>query len=386
MGWERTKATTVALPLAPSSSGWLLGGVVAVICGVLLFILHASDVFNQLPELNIWWLSLAPIIGWFFLFCLRGWLWGRKVDEYQFLLNEAAHGQLQWESWAGRYLAVLGSSVLLPGGVTAEAIARPGGGGNSQYLSLSCHFQDDAVDVRRRVTLCLNSVQNGLAQLPASLPVNITIVADGDGSEWLALIKNIWAEIYPERLLPTSISVCDSYSLAWIEERLKQPTLDVDLILALQINPLAAYSDGLAALLLTSDDVAQKYHLPHTTRLLRPMQLDMTMFKSEMNLFLETQKEATLSERVFCDDKTWNHHFADALTVGGAYQARWKPEEIAVLEKYSGIPGPASGWLLAALVADVVSINKTSVLGLFTSGADHFVSTIIPGSENNDAG
>lgn len=386
MGWERTKATMVALPLAPSLSGWLLGGVVAVICGVLLFILHASGVFNQLPELNIWWLSLAPSIGWFFLFCLRGWLWGRKVDEYQFLLNEATHGQLQWESWAGRYLAVLGSSVLLPGGVTAEAIARPGGGGNSQYLSLTCHFQDDAVDVRRRVTLCLNSVQNGLAQLPASLPVNITIVADGDGSEWLALIKNIWAEIYPERLLPTSISVCDSYSLSWIEERLKQPTLDVDLILALQINPLAAYSDGLAALLLTSDDVAQKYHLPHTTRLLRPMQLDMTMFKSEMNLFLETQKEATLSERVFCDDKTWNHHFADVLTVGGANQARWKPEEIAVLEKYSGIPGPASGWLLAALVADVVSINKTSVLGLFTSGADHFVSTIIPGSKNNDAG
>lgn len=386
MGWERTKATTAALPVTPSLSGWLLGGVVAVICGVLLFILHASGFFNHLPELNIWGLSLAPVIGWFFLFCLRGWLWGRKVDEYQFLRNEAGRTQLQWESWAGRYLAVLGSSVLLPAGVTADAIARPGGGGDLQYLSLTCHFQDDADDIRCRVTLCLNSVQSGLAQLPASLPVNITVVADEDGPEWHAFIEKIWVEIYPERLLPTSISVCDSHSLAWIEERLKQPTPDVDLILVLQINRQAAYSDGLAALLLTSDDVARKYHLPHTTRLLRPMQLDMTMFKSEMNLFLETQKEATLSGRVFCDDKAWNNYFADVTTVGGAYQAQWKPEEIAVLEKYSGIPGPASGWLLAALVADVVSINKTSVLGLFTSGADHFVSTIIPGSENNDAG
>jgi hypothetical protein len=122
MGWERTKATTMELPPEPSFTGWLLAGGVAAIVGILLFILHASGMVKALAAFNIWWLASSPVLGWFFLFCLRGWLWGRTVDEHQFLQKEAEYGQQQWEAWAGRYLAVLGSSILLPSGVTSDAI------------------------------------------------------------------------------------------------------------------------------------------------------------------------------------------------------------------------------------------------------------------------
>lgn len=54
MGWERSKATTKALPPEPSFVGWLLAGGVAVFVGVLLFILHASGMVKTLSVLNIW--------------------------------------------------------------------------------------------------------------------------------------------------------------------------------------------------------------------------------------------------------------------------------------------------------------------------------------------
>lgn len=45
-----------------------------------------------------------------------------------------------------------------------------------------------------------------------------------------------------------------------------------------------------------------------------------------------------------------------------------------------------SAWFLAALLSDITSVSQTSVLGLFTSGTDHFVSTVTSGSNNNDVG
>jgi hypothetical protein len=386
MGWERTKATTKELPTEPSFVGWLMAGGIAVVMGVLLFILHASGMVKALVPLSIWWLAFSPVIAWFFLFCLRGWLWGRVVGEHQFLNKEAEHGQRQWEIWAGRYLAVLGNCILLPSRVTADAIATSSDAAAVQHLSLACHFEEGDATEACLINAGLAGLQKALKSLPASLPLNVTLVTDIPSVQMECLFRQAWAEFYPDRAVPTPISVCETLSFAWIEERLKAPVLDVDLILVLQKNGNEQYSDALAAMLLTSDDVAQKYQLPHSSRLLRPMPLDMARFRGDMALFLETQTIACQTAKVFCDNRLWNERFADVMTAAQAHKTPWEPEEIDVLEKYNGIPGTASGWLLMALVSDMVTINKAPVLGLFTSGSDHFVSTITPGSENNDAG
>lgn len=52
-------------------------------------------------------------------FCLRCYLWDRDLKAHQFLLKEAEYGQQRWEDWAGRWLAVLGSAVLLPDHISA---------------------------------------------------------------------------------------------------------------------------------------------------------------------------------------------------------------------------------------------------------------------------
>ncbi len=386
MGWERTKATTMALPPEPSFAGWLLAGGVAAVAGILLFILHASGMVKGLTAFNIWRLASSPVLGWFFLFCLRGWLWGRTVDEHQFLQKEAEYGQQQWESWAGRYLAVLGSSILLPSGVTSDAIAKSEASDAPQFLSRTSHFDPQSVTSTSLLERGLAGVQDAIAMLPATVPFNVTIVSDMLSADSDTRFRELWGRLYPNRALTGSVSFCDTLSFAWFEERLKNPVLDIDLILILQKQGSERYSDALACMVLTSDDVAEKYQLPHSARILRPMLLDMSNFKADMGLFLETQTIACQTSNVFCDYGHWHDRFAELMTASQAHLTPWVPEEIDVLEKYNGIPGAGSAWLLATLLSDIVFVTNKPVLGLFTSGTDRFVSTVTSGSRNNDAG
>ncbi|HDG1678385.1 TPA: hypothetical protein PFE09_003251 [Kluyvera ascorbata] len=386
MGWERTKAATTELPPEPSFFGWLMAGGVAAVVGILLFILHASGMVKTLATFNIWWLAISPMIGWLFLFCLRGWLWGKTVDEHRFLLKEAEYGQQQWESWAGRYLAVLGSSVLLPSGVTSDAIAKSEASGAPQLLSLTSHFGAQPVTFGSLLELGLAGVQNAIATLPVTVPLNITVVSDNNSAESASQFRKVWGNLYPDRTISGSVSFCETLSFAWVEERLKKPVLDIDLILILQNRGDERYSDALASIILTSDDVAEKYQLPHSARILRPMPLDIPNFKADMRLFLETQTIACQTSNVFCDYGHWNDMFADLMTASQSHQTTWVPQDIDVLEKYNGIPGAGSAWLLAALLSDITLVGQVPVLGLFTSGTDRFVSTVTSGSNNNDAG
>ncbi len=386
MGWERTKAATTELPPEPSFLGWLMAGGVAAVVGILLFMLHASGMVKTLATFNIWWLAISPMIGWLFLFCLRGWLWGKTVDEHRFLLKEAEYGQQQWESWAGRYLAVLGSSILLPSGVTSDAIAKSEASGAPQLLSLTSHFGAQSVTFGSLLELGLAGVQNAIATLPVTVPLNVTVVSDSNSAESHSQFHKIWGNLYPDRTISGSVSFCETLSFAWVEERLKNPVLDIDLILVIQQHGAGRYSDALASMLLTSDDVAEKYQLPHSARILRPMPLDMVHFNADMGLFLETQTIACQTSNVFCDYGHWNDWFADLMTASQSHQTTWVPQEIDVLEKYNGIPGGGSAWLLAALLSDITLVGQVPVLGLFTSGTDRFVSTVTSGSNNNDAG
>ncbi|KJM56779.1 hypothetical protein B5M10_18780 [Pluralibacter gergoviae] len=380
MGWERTKATTMELPPQPSFTGWLLAGGIAAVAGILLFILHASGMVKALAAFNIWWLSSSPVLGWFFLFCLRGWQWGRTVNEHQFLQKEAEYGQQQWEAWAGRYLAVLGSSILLPSGVTSDAIAKSDTADAPQFLSLTSHFDAQLATTTSLLELGLAGVQTAISMLPATVPFNVTIVSDIISSAFKAQFHESWGRIYPGRTLTGSVSFCRILSFAWIEERLKNPVFDIDLILILQNHGAEHYSDGLATMILTSDDLAEKYQLPHVARILRPMSLDMSNFKADMGLFLETQTTTSQVSNVFCDYGDWNSWFAELMTAPQSHLTSWVPQEIDVLEKYNGIPGAGSAWILATLLAEMVTVSNKPVLGLFTSGTDRFVSTITPGS------
>ncbi|WP_336221594.1 type VI secretion protein [Citrobacter amalonaticus] len=384
MGWERTKAITSELSSPPALGWWLLAGVLVVIAGVLIFILHASGTIRALSAMNIWWVSLAPVGCWLLLFCLRSYLWGREVNEYQFLQKEARHAQQRWEAWAERYLVILRSIVFLPDNLTVFSLTSelPQQYGLTRRINYLPVSSSDVSTIK----ILLDGTGDGLRSLPPDLPLRVTLVADTLSDGMAEGFTSVWLELFPGRPVPGDITVTDSLSFSRVEERIKQPVLTADLILVMQLNGGEAYSDGLTALLLTSDDVAQKFHLPHSSRLLRPMPLDMTKFDDDITLFLETQAAACRTSSVLGDTKAWTEKSAALITRGGKMNAPWKAENIALLEKWCGIPGPFAPWLLTALAADMVSQRQQSLLALFSSEQEHFISTIIPGSENEFTG
>lgn len=381
MGWIRTKALTIQQPTGPSMAGWLMAGLLMVIVGVLLFLLHASEVIKPFSEINIWWGSLTPVGCWLLVFFLRCYLWDRELKACYFLQKEAEYGQQQWENWAGRYLAVLENVVLLPDTVTVAnwGHERPQQYGLTRrinYLPAGEYAQLSAIRA------LLMSVKERVQQLPLELSLHVTLLMDHPSPELVSDFNHLWKERISDRAMPDAITVTHSFSLSELEKRLKQPELTVNLLLTVQLNGGDAYSDGLAALLLTSDDVAKKYHLPHTSRLLRPMPLDMNRFDDEISLFLETQTAACRTSSIVGDARKWTEKSANLITLGNKVNASWKAEDIVILEKWCGIPGPFSPWLLAALAADFVRLSKYPLLALFSSGQEHFISTVTSGSED----
>ncbi|EFF6299493.1 type VI secretion protein, partial [Escherichia coli] len=270
---------------------WFMTGAFMAVVGALLFIIRASEYVKALNDFSIWWLALTPPGGWFFLFCLRHWQWSNQMDEHLFLKKEGEYAQKQWESWAERYLVITASCVYLPDKITVATLCdelplQYGLVKKIDYLSDSGH------KVEASLRVLLREITDKFCQLPAVLPVNVTLITDQPDSEIRSAFVSAWEVLFPQRVVPDNIEVTPDFSMGWVDERLKQPVLTVDLILVIQLNGGNAYSDGLAALLLTSDDVAQKYNLPHPARLLRPMSLDINKFNDEFTLFLETQTAA----------------------------------------------------------------------------------------------
>ncbi|WP_339139931.1 type VI secretion protein [Escherichia coli] len=378
MGWKRNRISLLISPSAPSLIWWSLSGILVIIVGILLFIIHASGHVKTLNMLSIWWFSLTPPGIWFLLFLLRCWQWNNQIDKYLFLKKENEYAQMQWEVWAERYLVISASSVMLPGGVTAGAILKS----LADTLPSGYLLTKRLKNINTPVTSALASLQLSICQLPAALPVNVTLITDQPDSEIRSAFVSAWEALFPQRVVLDNIEVTPDFSMGWVDERLKQPVLTVDLILVIQLNGGNAYSDGLAALLLTSDDVAQKYNLPHPARLLRPMSLDINKFNDEFTLFLETQTAACRTARVLGDCYHWEKIAAPLMTIGNQYGAGWEPSGRMLLEKWCGIPGPAAPWLLTALAADLVCLGNDSLLTLFSSGEEHFISTVTSGNQN----
>lgn len=385
MGWNRAKSLTTEIPTKPSLMWWFVAGVLTLITGIVLFMIHASGMMNAISGISIWLVSLAPSGSWLFLLCLRGWLWGKKVDEHNFLKNEAEHAQKLWEAWAERYLAIVGKCIFLPDKITVgclhgELPQQYGLVRKINYLPDSNRLIDESFLV------LLKGTMDALCLLPSDLQVKVTLVTDLPCSGLQKSFATVWTSLFPQRAAPDSITIMPSFTMGWVEERLKQPFLTVDLILVIQLCGRDAYSDGLAALLMTSDDVAQKYRLPHPARLLRPMPLQLDGFESELKLFLGTQTAACRTDRILGDNCSWEKVAAPLMTVGNEQGAVWDPADRLLLEKWCGIPGPAAPWLLTAFAADLVSLDNTSLLTLFSSGEERFISTVKAGSEDEHIG
>lgn len=384
MGWKRQKSSVTPLPEEPSMLLWLLAGFAALVAGGFVFILHASQLLGSWQHYNIWLLSAALPALWFVAICLRGWLYNNGVDKHQFELNEADYSQQLWTAWGGRYLAVMNSEVILPDSFTAAKLipgdaSLPPCGGLARRITLE---SEEALFLKQ-----LENVKTSLLQLPPDVTLNVFLLTDSlqEASHLQATFSECWHQIMPaERPAPVA-EIVRTYSFAAVEQRIKTAKISAELILVQQMNGGEHYSDALATLLLTTDDVANRYELNHPVRLLRPMALTGEDLRSELDLYFSIQSQAINAQYIVADAVHWGLSFSTLLEVSEKYQAHQETKLFHTLERYTGLCGPFSPWIVTALVSNVIKIYQAECLMLSESEGQRFINTMTTGNNHESS-
>lgn len=378
MGWERQKIGVEPLPKTPSAMRWMMSAIIAMIICLVLFVLHTNTLAGVLQPYDIWTIAVSPLLVWLLLLSLRGWVYGRACGRHQFAIHEANDAQKRWEAWSGRHLALLHSGVMLSEGITPGCfLSPPPGLEHSSGMAKRVALPDNQTPF----TALLPGINDVLMALPSEVTPVITLLTDaGEAPDILQVaFADAWQSVCPAISAPP-LTIQTSRSLLTVEERLKTPAPDVELLLIDQRRGGDAYSDALALLLLTSDDVAAKYRLNHRARLLRPMPLDPTKEAGdEFELFFSTQPQATATGAIIGDAIAWGCDYPTLLSRARDYGGGWQPQQCHWLEKYAGLSGPFSPWITIAAIGDIVALTRVGCLMLSGDSAGRYIATVTTG-------
>lgn len=209
----------------------------------------------------------------------------------------------------------------------------------------------------------------------------MTVLSDLD-ADGLEMFRTSWGKVWL-KAMPGHLQVKPIFvrelSLQWLEDNLKSPGAAIELILVLQVNGAKAYSDGLAALLLCPDALAQEWELPVQGRLLRPMPLDVEQLDTEIPLFLETQLAALNATGILADSAQWQPSLGPLLVMGEAQKAKFQVGQQWIQESLCGVPGPFSAWLLAALGLELSRHFQQPLVLLTQEPTQRWISTVATG-------
>ncbi|OBY90671.1 hypothetical protein A6723_020420 [Pseudomonas sp. AU11447] len=363
---------------------WLGAALLAVIIGIGLFVLVVSGRLPELSTFNPWMLAASPLLVWLLAFAIRSYTFGGALGHFQFLEEQADDAKAAWNQWAQRSFGVQASCVVLPEQVSAAVIAQ-GAPGEPRRPGEVCRIAELPAEGNERVQVALQQLFAGVGPALNALPVDrdlrVTVLSDLE-AEGLEAFRTVWGKAWL-KAMPGRLHVAPNFvselSLQWLEDNLKAPGAAIELILVLQVNGASAYSDGLAALLLCPDALAQEWELPVQGRLLRPMPLNVDQLDTELPLFLETQLAARSATSILADSVQWQPSLGAILAMGVARQAKFQVGQQWIQESLCGVPGPFSVWLLAALGLEISRHFQQPLVLLSQEPLQHWISTVAAG-------
>lgn len=388
MVWERQQAYIPEAPEPPQAKSWFVAIIIAIIFCMLLFVLHASGRLYFLQQINIWIVSIFPLIGWVIAFCIRSYLFGRTLSEYHFLLNEAQTAQNQWQDWAERYMAVIAHTILLPDKITAPFLANDPKDFPPQYsLTKRINYLPEHEESEfPEISVLLNSIASALNALPAELLLKVTLLSDADEkAQYRQQVEFLdgWNRVSKKRADPEIITSKASLPYDVIDTRLKGTDSTAELLVILQQQGQERYSDALGIYLFTTDDVAQKYRIPVKGRLLRPMRTELKSLQPDLTLFMETQLLSQKAHGVLGDSVGFLSLTSQFLPVAATFNSSLTTESIMVQERFTGIPGPFSSWIAAGLGLDLALHYSLPYLVFARADQGWFISTVSSGNHND---
>lgn len=351
---------------------WFWRGIIYISCG------------KSIPAFsNVEYLAFVMSAGNVFLlaFSLRCYIYGIKLRQWDILNQETVRIKNEWEQWAMRYIAVVGGCVLFPDKITASFLFNHSESVESQWgLAKRIDYMPKCFPLTEQALhSLLYGIKNAIARLPSDAKLLITLLTDAyDGQSELitSLLSDKWKIIFPDKHLPDVVLVTENHVCDMFEHRMILAEEYFELLLVIQLNGDGRYSDGLAALLLGSDDMICKYKTHSVSRLLRPMPLDKENVEHDFSLFFNIQLPSRKAKVIIGDSKDALHLLPSVFSVGNECGIRCNAERSIFLEMFSGLPGPFSDWLGIAFAVDVSDFISSPVMIISNSG--EWVNTVIP--------
>ncbi|WP_268797264.1 hypothetical protein [Pseudomonas huanghezhanensis] len=349
--------------------------------------LHESEQVPQLQDVNVWALAGWPLLAWALTFGARAFSYGGALNQHQFTDREADAAQQAWESWANRHLAVYAHCVLLPDEVSAVALTQspstlPPRAGEARRLRMLSGAEDRT---QAALALVLQALASTLRQLPPTQALRVMLLSDA-GPEHHETLGTAWAEAWasdPGRPPVDAVNLKDSLSYGWVDETLKSASAAFELIVVLQLHGDTAYSDGVAAMLLSPDRLGQASALPVLGALCRPMPLDIDDLENELPHFLRNQTAAVSAAGLLIDRIEGQAQPGEVIAAISGLSAALEAQQQWVAETTCGNAGPFGHWLVTALAVEVVRHRQHSLLVL-AKDESHWISTVTTGAGHDN--
>lgn len=359
-----------------------MAAALAGLVGVVLFLLHASQRVPELDVLNVWALTGSPMVICVMAFGMRAFIYGGALNEHRFLAEEGLAAQNAWQSWAHRYLAVHASCVLLPDQLSADVLIKGADSLPSRRDQVRRITTLPAQEARATVALhqVLSALESALELLPAERELRVTLLSDVDPDQHDAL-RASWEQCWIDVLRcqpPKTVNVASNLSYGWIDETLKSASSSFELIVVLQLHGDTDYSDGVAALLISPDSLAQFGNLPVIGGLSRPMLLDTEHLESELAQFFSTQTIAVKATGLLAGSSEEEGLPGKVIALGGRQNAALEAQHQWVYEFMCGKPGPLEHWVTTALAVEMVRHRRQPLLVL-AEDQSHWISTVTTG-------
>ncbi|WP_371367236.1 hypothetical protein ACA097_26750 [Pseudomonas sp. QL9] len=379
MGWNRRLPPVAESPAPLSLARWLGAGGLALLIGVMLFLLAASERVPELKTVNVWLLCLAPIVLWLLAFAGRAYAYGGALSDQQFLEEEADVAQRAWSDWAQRYLSIKACCVVLPEQVSAAALMQRGSLPPSPPIAKRiAGLPADATERERAgLQMLIKALGPALAELPAKADLRVTLLSDAK-PEHHERLELAWRQAWQglaKRPEPARCSVFADFSYGEIEARLKAPDTAMELLLIIQLHGKDGYSDGLAALLFCPDAHGEA---PSTAaaHVLRPMPLGREKLEDDLSMFLQTQSLARQAAGVLTERDACQPTVRTLLALASTHGGELKAENLWTQSALCGLPGPFTHWLTMALGVEMARHRQRPLLLLADEGAQGWIATV----------
>ncbi|EMG0736306.1 hypothetical protein V3F60_004060 [Salmonella enterica] len=375
MGWKRKYIEEPMMPPAFPFHKWFYCLFLSCFVLLAIYLFFNEKIFSD-NEFMLFSFSLLAFL--FFIFSMQLYFYAKYEYDVRCRVEHIHSIKQKWEDWGSRYVSVLDLKLYLPGEISASSLSNSESEAKYELTERINYLKWKENDW---FSFFVNlSKEINIHRLPDKVTKEFIIITDSHVDEYHQIERDFFSALQKINITKKSypLHIVSVMSFEQLDSWLKVTEDKIFIVLVLQLNGQKNYSDGVAVFLFATDDIVRKYQLTEKVRICRPMVVIKNTFDKDMDIFVDTQKNALKAKGLVGDCSDLLKISDNILQCFCPPKGQLQVENIHILESFSGIPGANSAWLTAALTTSIVNYKQSEYLMMAKFNDDWIIATIYP--------